>query len=144
MTAQKYWLVTSCTVTLLLALIIGLLWPTISIKYMLRPQLELTNGSIIYDNWKETPVPMYLEVYMWNWTNAEEITNYTNVKPNFVELGPYVFLEKHIRKNVTFSENGSTVDFLQRRVWHFVPELSKGSLSDEVLNINPIAAVRFI
>lgn len=141
MTAQKYWLVSSCTVTLLLALIIGLLWPTLSITYFLRPQLELKNGSINYDNWKETPIPMYFEIYFWNWTNPEQITNYTHVKPNFKELGPYVFYEKHIRTNVTFSKNGSTVDFFQKRIWHFAPELSKGSLSDEILNINPIAAV---
>lgn len=141
MTAQKYWLITSCTVTLLLALLIGLVWPTLSTKYFLYPQLELKNGSLNYDNWKETPIPMYLEIYFWNWTNPEEISNYKKVKPIFKELGPYVFLEKHIRTNVTWSKNGSTVDFLQKRIWHFDPMLSNGSLSDEILNINPIAAV---
>lgn len=141
MTAQKYWLVTSCTVTLLLALIIGLLWPTISINYFLRPQLELRNGSLNYDNWKETPIPMYLEIYFWNWTNHEDIQKYKHVKPKFEELGPYVFLEKHIRTNVSWSKDEKTVDFYQKRVWHFVPEMSKGKLSDEIVNINPIAAV---
>jgi scavenger receptor class B, member 1 len=141
MTAQKNWLVISCTITLLLALIIGLLWPTISIRYMLRPQLVLKNGSINYENWKETPIPMYLEIYFWNYTNPEEITNYQHVKPKFEQFGPYVFLEKHIRTNVTWSEDGDTVDFFQKRIWHFQPDLSNGTLDDEILNINPIAAV---
>jgi scavenger receptor class B protein 1 len=58
-------------------------------------------------------------------------------------MGPYVFLEKHIRTNVTWSKDESTVDFYQKRVWHFVPELSNGSLDDEVTNLNPIVAVSF-
>lgn len=33
---------------------------------------------------------MYLEIYMFNWTNPIE-TLENNVKPNFLELGPYVF-----------------------------------------------------
>ncbi|KAG5674505.1 hypothetical protein PVAND_004467 [Polypedilum vanderplanki] len=139
MTAQKFWMIGSCTTVLLFALTIGLLWPTISIRYLLYPQLKLKNHTINYENWKETPVPMYLEIYLFNWTNADQLYN-TSVTPNFVEMGPYVFLEKHIRTNVTWSNDETTVDFYQKRVWHFVPELSNGSLEDEVTNVNPIVA----
>lgn len=40
--------------------------------------------------WKETPIPMYMKFYMFNWTNPHEFIA-SNAKPNFVEMGPYVF-----------------------------------------------------
>lgn len=138
-TAQKFWMVGSCTVILLLALVIALLWPTLSLRYLVYPKLKLTNGTLNYDNWKETPIPMYLEIYLFNWTNSADIHN-RSVKPNFVERGPYVFHEKHIRTNISWSDDFTTVDFYQKRVWHFKPELSNGSLDDEITNINPLVA----
>lgn len=139
MTAQKFWLIGSCTSALLIALALGLLWPTLAIRYLLYPQLKLKNGTQNYENWKVTPIPMYLEIYLFNWTNANDLYN-TSVIPDFAEMGPYVFLEKHIRTNVTWSDDQTTVDFFQKRVWHFVPELSNGTLEDEVTNVNPIVA----
>lgn len=100
----------------------------------------MKEGSLNYDNWIETPIPMYLRFTMFNWTNAHEITA-KNYKPNLVEMGPYVFLERHQRINVTFNDENSTVSFYQKRTWHFMPEMSNGSLEDEVTNINVIAAV---
>lgn len=79
---------------------------------------------------------------MFNWTNPED-AHQPNYKPNFVEMGPYVFLEKHTRVNVTFHSENDTVSFDQIRTWHFMPEMSNGSLSDNVTNINVIAAVKY-
>lgn len=77
---------------------------------------------------------------MFNWTNPEKVLN-LKVKPHFVEMGPYIFLEKHKRVNVTWHPNNGTVSYDQIRTWHFVPELSNGSLSDKVTNVNVMAAV---
>lgn len=83
---------------------------------------------------------MYLRFTMFHWTNPQEMYNKSS-KPHFIEKGPYVFLEKHKRVNVTFNPNNDTVSFDQIRTWHFVPELSNGTLDDKVTNINVIAAV---
>lgn len=40
---------------------------------------------------------------------------------------------------MTWNDNG-TVTFYQKRIWHFNAEKSNGNLSDEVTNINVIAA----
>jgi hypothetical protein len=54
--------------------------------------MGLTSTSTSYSMWEETPVPMYIEVYFFNWTNAVEFEQRPQqVKPTFVELGPYVF-----------------------------------------------------
>lgn len=104
--------------------------------------MQLKNGSVNYNNWIATPIPMYLKFTMFNWTNAEDI-NEPNYKANLVEMGPYVFTEKHDRVNVTFHPENDTVSYNQIRTWHFVPEMSNGTLNDEVTNVNVIAAVSF-
>ena len=45
--------------------------------------------------------------------------------------GPYVFTEQHIKVDPIWNDNG-TVTYKQRRVWHFVPDLSNGKF--EVLS----------
>jgi hypothetical protein len=40
--------------------------------------------------WKETPIPIYIDFYFFNWTNPEELLE-ENFKPALVELGPYRF-----------------------------------------------------
>lgn len=83
---------------------------------------------------------MYIKFTMFNWTNAHEIQA-ANYKPNLTECGPYVFLEKHKRVNVTFHSENDTVSFDQIRTWHFMPNMSVGSLDDNITNVNVIAAV---
>ena len=54
------------------------------------------------------------------------------------QVGPYTFLENHHKTNITFNED-ATVDFYQIKTWEFKPELSGGSLDDEIYTINIIA-----
>ena len=79
---------------------------------------------------------------MFNWTNPEEVRN-RNVKPHFVEMGPYVFLEKHLKENITFHDN-DTVTYYERRTWFFEPGLSKGTLDDLVTSGHAVTAVSTI
>lgn len=76
---------------------------------------------------------------MFNWTNSHEIMN-PDVKPMLVECGPYVFLENHQRTNITWNDNG-TVTYNQIRTWQFQPDLSNGTLDDEITTLNVISAV---
>lgn len=101
--------------------------------------MKLKDGSVNYKNWVKTPIPMYLEIYLFNWTNPEDIRK-TSIKPDFYEMGPYTFSEVHERTNITWSPN-DTITFYQKRTWQFVPEKSIGSLDDNVTNVNPIALV---
>lgn len=82
---------------------------------------------------------MYLEIYLFNWTNPDDIRN-ASIKPDFYEMGPYTFSEVHERTNMTWNPN-DTITFYQKRTWQFVPEMSVGTLDDNVTNVNPIALV---
>lgn len=76
---------------------------------------------------------------MFNWTNSDEIMN-SDVKPFLKECGPYIFLESHKRTNITWNENG-TVTYNQIRTWHFMPDMSNGTLNDEITTLNVMSAV---
>jgi len=62
------------------------------------------------------------------------------VKPHLVEVGPYVFKEFHEKVNVTFNNN-DTVSFYQVKTWNFMPEMSVGTLEDEITTVNAIVMV---
>lgn len=102
--------------------------------------MTLSEGSMIYKNWYQPPVPIYLEVYLFNWTNHQDVSR-ENYKPHFTEHGPYTFLERHDRVDVEWHDN-DTVSFNQTRIWHFQPHLSNGSLDDTITNVDVVAAVR--
>lgn len=91
-TQQKFWLTGCSTGVLLLALSCGLLLPAMTLKYLLYPRLVLANGTQNYDNWKESPIPIYMDIFFFNWTNPQEVIQNITDKPSFVEMGPYVFV----------------------------------------------------
>ncbi|ODM93156.1 Protein croquemort, partial [Orchesella cincta] len=110
-------------------------------------QLILSPKSYSFEMWKETPVPVYLEFYFFNWTNSGDLTNpdKTIRKPNLVELGPYVFRETKRKVILNWHDNNGTVTFLQNKTWHFDPKLSTGSLNDIVTTLNvPAIAAAFV
>ncbi|KAK7873183.1 hypothetical protein R5R35_006398 [Gryllus longicercus] len=123
---------------LLLGAIVGGLWGIIYDK-MLRMELVLTNTSRSYQMWKDIPIPIYMEFYMFNWTNAAAVVANSSIKPHFEQMGPYVFREYHHRVNMTWNSN-DTITYQQVRSWHFQPDMSNGSLSDNVTNLNMVAA----
>ncbi|KAG8270554.1 hypothetical protein J6590_083230 [Homalodisca vitripennis] len=89
--------------------------------------------------WRETPLPMYMNVVLFNWTNPDQSLHGPE-KPAFTEMGPYVFSEHHSKRNIVWNDN-STITFLNRNEWHFMPNMSSGSLSDIVTNLNTVAMI---
>ena len=55
------------------------------------------------------------------------------------QVGPYTFREEHEKTDITFSDDGNTVDFRQKKTWYFEPEKSNGTLDDEIWTLNMIA-----
>ncbi|XP_015115646.1 protein croquemort isoform X2 [Diachasma alloeum] len=112
----------------------GVLWSSIFDEILSR-ELILSPTSKSFSIWKETPIPMYLKIYLFHWTNPQLVGK---VKPHFIEKGPYVFKEVDYKVNKTWNTNG-TLTFYQKRIWHFLPSESNGTLDDEIVNLNPIA-----
>jgi len=108
-------------------------------NYILKQQLTLKDGSYSFDLWAKTPIDMYMKVYYFNCVNAEEVMKNSSVKPLLKQVGPYTFREEHEKTDITFSDDGNTVDFRQKKTWYFEPEKSNGTLDDEIWTLNMIA-----
>lgn len=52
-------------------------------------------------------------------------------------------IRREIRQkaNVTFHPENNTVSYFYRRWWYFEPELTNGSLSDPITQLNAVAIV---
>merc|ERR1711892_18165 len=106
---------------------------------ILKGQLAIREGSYRYDLWRKAPIPMFNKIYLFNCTNSEEVmADPKNVKPLLKQVGPYTFFEEHEKTNISFNDD-YTVEFFQKKMWHFMPERSNGSLDDEIFTINMIA-----
>ncbi|CAL7934544.1 unnamed protein product [Xylocopa violacea] len=120
-------------------LTVGILWTSIY-SSILSTQLSVTPTSTNHELWKETPIPMFLKLYMFNLTNPEDFaSNKFKSKPKFAEMGPYVFREVDYKVGETWNNN-NTITYQRKRVWHFDESMSSGSLLDKVTNINPVTA----
>ena len=79
--------------------------------------------------------PKYNKLYFFHINNPNDFLT-LGQKPVFQERGPYVFKETFRRHNVTFSADKDQVTFSEAVQNTFVPEMSIGSLDDEVTIIN--------
>lgn len=135
---KKWWSLGFSTLICLVAIALGIAWPLIA-RSEIRKQFVLQPGTEIYDSWLEPPIDTHLELFLWNWTNADEDYTVQGYRPRLEQLGPYTFREIHERSNVSWNDDQYTVTYYQKRIWHYEPQLSKGDLmNDVVFTINPI------
>ncbi|PSN44141.1 hypothetical protein C0J52_15658 [Blattella germanica] len=107
--------------------------------YYSNLELQLSPTSKSFAMWRDTPIPITIDFYFFNWTNSEELLE-DNFKPNLTELGPYRFKEVHEKVNLTWNTNG-TITFRQVRRWYFDPENSNGTLKDNVTTLNVVSLI---
>lgn len=62
-----------------------------TIFVILFQELSLSPTSTGFKMWRETPIPMYLEIYFFNWTNPDEVKA-GKAKPRVQQLGPYTYM----------------------------------------------------
>lgn len=67
----------------------------------------LKEGSTSFGIWREIPIPIYMECFLFNITNVDELIAGKNVTMQVQELGPFVFRE--INKKVRFNDICSVV-----------------------------------
>ncbi|CAG9772833.1 unnamed protein product [Ceutorhynchus assimilis] len=88
--------------------------------------------------WRKNDPPLSLDLYLFNWTNAEQIYN-KSVKPNFEEVGPYRVKEVKEKTNLSWNNDNNTISYRIRKLYYFNPENSPRQMDDD--NITTINAV---
>lgn len=106
-------LVTSLTIYLVNPLDLVLTWQT-----------TLQPGTVAYHIWQNPPDSLFVKVYVFNITNADEFLR-GEEKIRIKELGPFVYREVAAFNNLTLNDNG-TASFRAERHLVFEPERSIG------------------
>ena len=53
-------------------------------------KLVMKEGSTTFDDWKHAPLPIYMNYYVFNYTNVQDILK-KGSKPILQEIGPYAY-----------------------------------------------------
>lgn len=104
--------------------------------------MALSIDSATFESWKRLPFPVYLDVYMFNWTNSEAFLLNSTIRPSFTELGPYRFHETMDKVDIVWNEHNHTVSYRKKALFAFDPENSNGTLDDMIVSVNTVAHVR--
>ena len=52
-------------------------------------QVILKEGNVLYDTWKDLPIPIYMQFYMFDVMNPDEVL--AGGKPYLRQVGPYTY-----------------------------------------------------
>uniref|UniRef100_U5EUH2 Putative plasma membrane glycoprotein cd36 n=1 Tax=Corethrella appendiculata TaxID=1370023 RepID=U5EUH2_9DIPT len=118
-------------------LVLAIFWEMI-FESILYSELKLTPTSKSYEPWKQPPMPLSLDIYLFNWTNPEDIRD-NETKPVLEELGPYRFTEIPDKVDIVWNRDNSTVSYRKKSLFYFDEVGSVGSLDDEITSINVVA-----
>ncbi|KAK9297159.1 hypothetical protein QLX08_009032 [Tetragonisca angustula] len=111
------------------------------VKLVLNYKLQMVPDSMLFELWKKPPIDVYIKVYIFNITNAEEFLE-GGVKLKVEEIGPYVYQEVLENENVTWHENG-TISFVPMRKIVYIPEMSVGNPEDDWVDVPNIPMLGF-
>lgn len=91
--------------------------------------------------WKNPPLTLYFDVYLYNWTNPRNLTHDDFEKPILQEIGPYRFREKPMKTKVKWHPQNGTISYRRKSTYFFVEDESVGRLNDKIITINAVAVV---
>jgi len=120
------------TVIILAATLGWILFPNI-----VNSQFVLSKGGILYENWENPPVPIFMTFYLFDCTNSEDILNHANTIPVLEQRGPFTFRETRIKHNVT-EEAGGTLTYREVATYYYAPTEGDTPLDIKITTVNPI------
>lgn len=112
------------------------------VKNEIDKKIPLKEGTDTFNAWVDPGknADIYLQFFFFDVRNAYEVVNYGD-KPILVEKGPYSYIERKVKQNITVHPNG-TISYYEVRTMIFDPKTSKGRESDEITTLNiPIVGI---
>ncbi|KAK4299017.1 hypothetical protein Pmani_028673 [Petrolisthes manimaculis] len=123
-------------------------WPWFKMMFFLKDQMKgrgpngkmlvLKEDSSTLDAFLIPPVPIYMQFYLFNVTNPDEIRT-KGAKPIIREVGPYTYDEHREKYDLQWDHSEGTVTYYQNKSFVFNPDMSPGhSEDDPVTTINAV------
>lgn len=106
--------------------------------------MALSPTSPAFEGWKVSPLPLNFDVYLFNWTNPEDLYEGSKRKPHFEQLGPYRFREKPDKVDIEWHNHNASISFRKKAYFYFDAAGSNGTLQDIVTSVNTVAHVSWL
>ncbi|XP_041673990.1 scavenger receptor class B member 1-like [Drosophila eugracilis] len=95
----------------------------------------MTEGGEIFNLWAQPPVDLYIKIYIFNISNAQEFLA-GRERLRVEQVGPYVYKEIMTHENVTFNQN-NTMSSTPSHPLVWQEQMSQGCHeNDEVVMLN--------
>ncbi|KAH9281360.1 Scavenger receptor class B member 1 [Echinococcus granulosus] len=121
-------------ITLLITVLLLTLFGTFDrlVDHMVHANIIITPTSSVYSNWVSPDTPIYFSIYLFNVTNYKDVVK--GAKPRLKEIGPYVYMEKREKTNITWPKGDhSQVSFYQRLTFTLNRNLSAGDPDNDIV-----------
>ncbi|XP_042232444.1 scavenger receptor class B member 1-like [Homarus americanus] len=100
--------------------------------------LVVSPSSKTFDSFITPPVPVYMQIWLFNVTNPDDI-RYHGAKPIIKEVGPFTYMEVRKKFDFVWDHDRGTVTYRQNISYYFDEEMSYGHKeSDNITTINAI------
>lgn len=107
----------------------------------IQQELTMAPNTRSFRVWKNPPLSLNFDVYLFNWTNPSNLTKEEYEKPILQQIGPYRFREKPMKTKVRWHPENGTISYRRKSTYYFVEEESVGQLDDRITTINAVAVV---
>lgn len=94
--------------------------------------LSIQEGTYAMNLFKNPPLDIFVNVYVWNVTNSESFLAGKDEKLILSEVGPYVYKEILTNSNTTFNPNG-TLTYIPIRRTEFIREKSVSDPHNDII-----------
>lgn len=120
-------------IIILIAVIIGdVIFPS-SITNRIKKERRLLKGTPTWRNWFELESPVYLNFYIFNVTNPDDVE--LGQSPVLEEVGPYVYWEKQQKFNPVTESCKETVEYEEKITYMFDAEKSGNRSEEDLVNV---------
>ena len=102
-------------------------------------QLVIKEGNIFTQNWSDVPLPVTVNIYIWNLDNPDQFR--AGAKPRMREMGPYSYLVSAKHKIISWGINNEYVKYYMYASLEFDAYNSVGHYSDKLTLLNPATYV---
>lgn len=100
------------------------------IKEKVDQKVALKPGGLVYNEWVNTTIPVYMQYFVFHLVNPEDVFAGTAI-PTVKQMGPYSYREIRSNEVLNWSSSNSIVTFMPNRSYIFDPETSCAGCDDK-------------
>lgn len=128
---KYYFLLVLLATTLMLSLMGTIFFSlTNTINDAVLSNMVIRNNTLSFSLWRQPTVQPVMKVYIFNYTNWQEVRDGIEEKLHVEEVGPYAYSQQVERVNIGFDND--KLSYQEKNYFRYLPEKSVGAYFDKV------------